>query len=221
MSVWAADNRTDRAVGEAWEARFEDMAEGFGFECHKPEAPETWWPDKGLLPDRLVQRDKRHEWHELKHKRPSRRHLFGLEAYRLDALLRLAKHVGDAVLYTIHNWEAAGARSAGETVPNRIEDWVTIDVLELPDTISESVEKESTYYAGSKAKALIHYWDADAWDALSLRWEIEVRSRPVQQKKLWALGTPLTPPRLCPSCHDSHPVGTTCAKGWAPWDPFA
>lgn len=30
------------------------------------------------------------------------------------------------------------------------------------------------------------------------------------------VGTPLTPPRLCPSCHLTHPVGTTCATGWAP-----
>lgn len=34
------------------------------------------------------------------------------------------------------------------------------------------------------------------------------------------LRTPLTPPRLCPSCHQEHPVGTTCAEGWAPWDGF-
>jgi len=30
------------------------------------------------------------------------------------------------------------------------------------------------------------------------------------------LGTPLSPPRLCPSCHQQHPIGTTCASGWAP-----
>lgn len=32
-------------------------------------------------------------------------------------------------------------------------------------------------------------------------------------------GTALTPPRLCPSCAHLHPVGTTCAFGWAPWAP--
>lgn len=32
-------------------------------------------------------------------------------------------------------------------------------------------------------------------------------------------GTPLTPPRLCPSCTSMHPVGTTCAGGWAPYLP--
>lgn len=31
------------------------------------------------------------------------------------------------------------------------------------------------------------------------------------------VGTPLGPPRPCPSCDDNHPVGTTCARGWAPW----
>jgi len=25
-------------------------------------------------------------------------------------------------------------------------------------------------------------------------------------------------PRLCPSCHESHPPLTTCAGGWAPWN---
>jgi hypothetical protein len=33
------------------------------------------------------------------------------------------------------------------------------------------------------------------------------------------VGTPLTPPRLCPSCQSKHPAGTTCATGWAPWTP--
>lgn len=34
------------------------------------------------------------------------------------------------------------------------------------------------------------------------------------------LGTPLTLPRTCPACNLEHPVGTTCADGWAPWDAF-
>ena len=33
------------------------------------------------------------------------------------------------------------------------------------------------------------------------------------------MGAPLTAPRPCPACHDAHPVGTTCAGGWAPWTP--
>lgn len=32
------------------------------------------------------------------------------------------------------------------------------------------------------------------------------------------MGTPLTAPRPCPACFEEHPVGTTCAGGWAPWD---
>lgn len=31
------------------------------------------------------------------------------------------------------------------------------------------------------------------------------------------LGTPLGPPRPCPSCKSLHPAGTTCADGWSPW----
>lgn len=52
----------------------------------------------------------------------------------------------------------------------------------------------------------------------------EVRSAPVKD---WGYGpmlslsaepeTPSYPPRECPSCHDWHPVLTTCAGGWAPW----
>lgn len=34
------------------------------------------------------------------------------------------------------------------------------------------------------------------------------------------VGAPLTPPRTCPTCHRQHPVGTTCAAGWAPGDLF-
>lgn len=32
------------------------------------------------------------------------------------------------------------------------------------------------------------------------------------------VGTPLTPPRVCPTCGAKHPVGTTCAGGWATWN---
>lgn len=32
------------------------------------------------------------------------------------------------------------------------------------------------------------------------------------------VGTPLTAPRTCPSCGNKHPVGTTCAGGWAPFE---
>ena len=35
------------------------------------------------------------------------------------------------------------------------------------------------------------------------------------------MGVPLSAPRPCPSCHDDHPVGTTCAGGWAPWEQSA
>lgn len=31
------------------------------------------------------------------------------------------------------------------------------------------------------------------------------------------MGLPLTTPRRCPSCEQAHPVGTTCADGWAPY----
>lgn len=30
------------------------------------------------------------------------------------------------------------------------------------------------------------------------------------------VGTPIGPPRPCPACRLEHPVGTTCAGGWAP-----
>jgi hypothetical protein len=31
------------------------------------------------------------------------------------------------------------------------------------------------------------------------------------------MGLPLTAPRECPSCHQRHPVGTTCDGGWGPF----
>jgi hypothetical protein len=31
------------------------------------------------------------------------------------------------------------------------------------------------------------------------------------------MGAPLSAERICPACHESHPAGTTCAEGWAPW----
>lgn len=43
----------------------------------------------------------------------------------------------------------------------------------------------------------------------------EVRPYPEVQ----TMGFPLAAPRVCPSCRELHPPGTTCAGGWAPWRP--
>lgn len=182
----AGQNAIDREIGEAWEARFQQMATGLGMDCHRPEPPEPWWPHRGLLPDRIVRHDGLREWHELKHKRPTRNGEYGLEGYRFAAYLRLARHTEDPVLYTVHDWQLSGAKSRDEEVPNDIEDWLTIDVLELEGHESRA-EKGPTYYGGGAAETTVYYWPADMWEPLAWRWglEAEDKSEERELREIW------------------------------------
>lgn len=166
----ASQNPVDRAIGEAWERRFEQMASDLGWDCHRPNPPEAWWKP-GSLPDRVVKRGVR-EWHELKHKRATRSGEYGLEQYRFEAFLRLARHVSEPVLYTIHDWHRAGARSRDDDVPNRLRDWITVDFSELEHSISRSEENGTTYYAGRSARTTILYWKTRLWGPLSRFWGV-------------------------------------------------
>lgn len=207
-SNWAARNPADRALGEDWEGRFDTMARANGFEVHRPGAPEPWWPDKGLLPDRVTNREGETEWHELKHKRPTWHDEYGLEDYRLAALVKLAQYVNEPVLYTIHDWELSGASKREEPVENALEDWLTADILDLAQRGSR-LEEGKTYHSSQTAKAQIHYWPSWLWTPLTWRWGIDVqdKSQPRQTREAaWAI------------VKDSHGMETTGhgkAVSWA------
>jgi hypothetical protein len=85
--------------------------------------------------------------------------MYGLERYRLDALVRFANTTGQPVYYTIHDWEMAGATGSTERVANDIRHWWVGDIRNL----SRGCTRRSvgpTYYGGNVREVLIWYWSA-------------------------------------------------------------
>ena len=109
------------------------------------------------------------EHHEIKHKNPTRHGSYGLEEYRLNALLRFDKECMGTVFYTIHDWQRAGAKDSREKVGNRIADWVFAPVGYLKDHIDHKSRGRS-YVNGESAEVLILYWQADRFYSLDALW---------------------------------------------------
>lgn len=126
------DNAADREVGQYWETQFCGMARVYGktFTPHQFRrvgsamfyggAADLDGKTQWTLPDITVW-SAPGEHHEIKHKNPDRSGCYGLERYRLDALVRFANTTRQKVYYSIHDWEMAGASSAKEQVANDIE----------------------------------------------------------------------------------------------------
>ena len=106
------------------------------------------------------------EHHEIKHKNPTWRGEFGLEDYRLEALLWFAGETGQSVYYTIHNHDLAGGR---DVRINDIAHWVTVNVLELDGTWIRS-DVGDTYYNGGRGRKVRLYWDIRLWRPLESLW---------------------------------------------------
>jgi hypothetical protein len=95
---------------------------------------------------------------------------FGLEKYRLDALLAFQAETQQNVLYTIHNWQLAGGR---DVKLNQLSHWVTLSVLELDQYITEQqlpAVPMDTYVNAGTARRLGYYWPASLWLSLDLWW---------------------------------------------------
>jgi hypothetical protein len=92
------------------------------------------------------------EHHELKHKTTTRHNTYGLERYRLDALVSFAKETKQGVFYTIHDHH--GQR---HNHTNQSRDWVTANVLRLVDAIHLECPGYS-YVGGEKKRVSICYW---------------------------------------------------------------
>lgn len=173
--TWAGQNPVDRQIGEEWEVRFTEMVMDLGMDCHRPDPPETWWR-RGLLPDRVVRVGSTIEWHEIKHKRPTRNREYGIEAYRFEANMKLSNHTGNPVLYTIHDWELSGAESREDPVENVLDDWVTVDFQTL--AIAERREGPGwSYHSSNRSAETIYYWSATLWEPLAWRWGIEIEDK--------------------------------------------
>jgi hypothetical protein len=94
------------------------------------------------------------EHHEVKHKTTTRHGSYGLERYRLNALVNFAKETEQDVFYTIHDHRG---RRNGRT--NHPADWVTASVMTLVGSIEIERPGES-YVGGEKQRVLICYWSS-------------------------------------------------------------
>ena len=164
------DNSRDRKTGQHWERQFCTLAAGFGkvFTPHQigrnDSAAAAYRKAEGqswsvlTLPDVTVW-SAPSEHHEIKHKNRTSDGMYGLEEYRIDALVGFAATTQQRVYYTIHDWEVAGAQSSDERVPNDIAHWFYADI----EIIAERATKtrvDWTYYAGGLRKLPIRYWTA-------------------------------------------------------------
>jgi hypothetical protein len=176
MYTHASDNRADRKIGEYWERRFCQWAAKFEksftpMQIGRPESAQAF--DKSnsyTLPDVTIWTSPG-EHHEIKHKCPVKgAGWYGLEEYRLNALLWFAKETKQDVLYTIHNHELSGGRNSKI---DKLEHWFTVDILELPGNIAHKKSGQS-YVNGQAAQGLnIFYWRKELWIPLSDFWNSE------------------------------------------------
>lgn len=172
MSGQCADNAADRATGETWERAFCELARDHGkvFTPHQIGTPNksaaAYGPGEHgigystyLLPDVTVWTAPG-EHHEIKHKNQDRSGCYGLERYRLDALVRWANTTGQDVFYTIHDWELAGATNSRDPVPNRIEHWRCANVSDLAMRITTTRVGTSWIGGVKRDDVRICYWTA-------------------------------------------------------------
>lgn len=171
MTAPVRDNAADRTVGQYWENQFCRMARQCGkvFTPHQFDRPansamfygpadiagKSGW----TLPDITVW-SAPGEHHEIKHKNPTRDGMYGLERYRLDALVRFANTTGQAVFYTIHDWEMAGASGSAAHVENDMSHWLVGDIEQLSKGCTRQ-GRDWTYYNGQQRMVDIWYWTAD------------------------------------------------------------
>lgn len=180
MANHAADNAGDRRLGSRWEQQFCEMAKQFHPHLvtahqngHASAAIATGYRDgahkRVLLPDVTIWG--RPEHHEIKHKNPTRLGEYGLEQYRFESLLDFARETDQRVLYTIHDWQLAGAPNSRQHVENRLEHWRTIDVRCL-DRVDRRTGVAPSYCNGAtKHDTQMFYWPAHNWVPLEDFWK--------------------------------------------------
>jgi hypothetical protein len=177
------DNARDRQLGKYWECRFCDLAAQHG-KSFTPQqigraGSATWFTPTGkgvnplLLPDITVWTAPG-EHHETKHKKATSSGCYGLECYRLDALVAFRLETGQPVLYTIHDWELAGARDGCAPMTNDIAHWRTVDVTVLADYVTaEYLETRPfpTWVNGQRQLRPGYFWPVSLWHPLQWWWE--------------------------------------------------
>ena len=163
-SVNHCENLTaDRKLGDHWERQFCVMMANQGkmftpMQIGRSSSAVAWAKTNGhwnhfTLPDVTVWTYPG-EHHELKHKTATRHGSYGLERYRLDALVGFARETDQDVFYTIHDHH--GNR---DDLTNHLGDWVTANVMTLADCI-ELERWGDSYVGGAKKRVPICYWSS-------------------------------------------------------------
>lgn len=172
--------QADRDLGGEWERNFCVIATQYGrsFTRHqfrKSGAANVETKLNGkyhsfLLPD-ITLWSAPGEHHEIKHKDPVPNwETYGLETYRLEALIWFARETKQSVYYTIHDHRLAGGR---EVKINRLEDWRTVNILDLEHSWIK--EKPGASYINSKKVEDVptRYWPTRLWIPLEDMWDVK------------------------------------------------
>lgn len=183
MTLQCTNLANDRSIGATWERNFCRLATGYGFmftpmqigrtssalayvgkQYHPLTLPDvTIWSFPG-------------QHHEIKHKNPTHDGLFGLEEYRLKALLAFAGETRQSVHYTIHNHDLSGGR---ESELNDINHWFTVDVLDLEGK-QYRMRNDPSWVNGTRKIVPILYWRTALWIPLSEYWESVMLAEPAE-----------------------------------------
>jgi len=180
------DNGRDRSIGRIWERQFCVLAARYGrsFTPHQwnRETAAQWWCHWGmngqihplLLPDCTIWTAPG-EHHEIKHKNATDSGCYGLEVYRLNALVGFRTVTRQPVLYTIHDWQDAGARCSSEPMLNKLEHWWTVDVKTLHDDITQHPREAPpfpTWVNGRRESRPGYFWPKTLWRSLADWWRV-------------------------------------------------
>ena len=174
----------DRNLGAYWERQFCRLAGACGYVILPQQIgrtgaarvfyrdAETW--QQRILPDVTLWISTKSEHHEIKHKSPTRRGLYGLERYRFDDLLWFARETKQAVYLTIHNHDLSGGRDGHV---NSIAHWVTARIDDLNERwIMRSLSP--TWMNGKRATAEVLYWPRHLFQPLAAHFPSRVPPRP-------------------------------------------
>jgi hypothetical protein len=154
----------DREIGAAWERNFCRIMARYGyvftpFQIGRNKSAQCYFMDSDnkyqlkTLPDIFVMNSPG-EYHEIKHKEPTKHGSFGLEKYRLNALLWFSQITNQKVFYTIHNHKLAGGK---HVKVNSLSHWVFADVNDLKDKYREF--NGFSWVNGEQKKVSICYFD--------------------------------------------------------------
>ena len=168
----------DRGLGKFWERQFCIMAgrHGHTFTPHQFDRASSAQAFTGpqwrtlTLPDVTIW-SAPGQHHEIKHKAPTRYGSFGLEKYRLEALVAFSEECRQDVYYTIHCWDKAPGGRDGKQ--SRAGDWYTLNVERLKRLIESGgciLSDGPSWVNGKKKIVPIYYWPSTEWATLLQLW---------------------------------------------------